>query len=373
MTSTQANRARESSLTRVARYILDQGETSKNDISSALNISMPTTLQCVKELISRGIIHEIGEYESTGGRKAKAISFIDNLHYSIGIEITANHITYVAIDLKSNIINSKRIRLVFHQTDYYYSLLSKKLCRFILDSGISESKILGIGISIPGIVISAENRLVISHVLHLKDVDLNELARHIPFPVCFENDANCAALAEMKYFHKNALYLSLSNSVGGSIYLNGEIYNGDNFRSSEFGHIVIVPNGKQCYCGKCGCTDAYCSARILANHTDGNLKKFFRLLESGDLEAGNLWNDYLEHLAIAVSNLHLTFDCEIILGGYVGSYMEPHLNELWDHIQKYLLFDENPESFLLPCHFKQEAAGAGIAMHFINEYVSKIQ
>jgi predicted NBD/HSP70 family sugar kinase len=372
MTLIPAKGKMESSIMRIAKFILEQGETSKNEIAIALNLSMPTTLQCVKELIGRGIVHEVGEYESTGGRKPKALSIVENLHYSVGIEITANHVAFVIINMKSNIIVSKRIRLVFHNTDYYYTTMTKKLSQFIWDSKLPESKIVGVGISIPGIVISNENRLVISHVLHLKDIDLNNLAKRIPYPVRFENDANCAALAEMRYFHRNALYLSLSNSVGGSIYLDGRIYYGDFFRSGEFGHMVIEPDGKQCYCGKFGCTDAYCSAKILANYADGNLKKFFQKLNEKDAGACSLWNTYLEYLSISISNLHLTFDCEIILGGYVGSYMDPYLDELWEHLKKHLLFGEQANSFLRPCNFKQEAAGVGIATYFIDQFISKL-
>ncbi|WP_342758974.1 ROK family transcriptional regulator [Kineothrix sedimenti] len=361
----------ECSIVRVAKYILEQEETSKNEIASALNLSMPTTLQCVKDLTNQGIIQEAGEYESTGGRKAKTLSVVETLHYSVGIEITANHISFVIIDMKAHIIDTLRIRLVFHHAERYYATLAKKLTQFIWDSGVPQSKILGVGISIPGIVISSENRLVISHVLYLKDIDLNSLAKHIPYPVCFENDAVCAAMAELKYFHNNMLYLSLSNSVGGAIFLNNELYYGNHFRSGEFGHMLIEPDGKQCYCGKCGCADAYCSAKILANYTKGNLNTFFKRLQEGDAEIQIAWSHYLKYLAIIASNLHLTFDCDIILGGYVGSYIEPYLPELWDNMQEYLLFEQD-NSFLHPCRFQQNAAGVGIAMHFTNQFFSKL-
>ena len=361
----------ESNVVRVAKYILEQGITSKNDIASALNLSMPTALQCVKDLMTQGIIHEVGEYESTGGRKAKALSVIETLQYSVGLEITSNHISFVMIDMKANIIASLRLRLTFHHTEHYYSSLSKKLLQFIQDSHIPENKVLGVGISIPGIVISSENRLVISHVLSLKDIDLNSLAKHIPFPVRFENDAICAAMAELKYLHHNALYLSLSNSVGGAIFLNNELYYGNHFRSGEFGHMIIEPEGKQCYCGKCGCSDAYCSARILADYTKGNLASFFKKLSEEDAGALSLWKNYTKYLTIIISNLHLTFDCDIILGGYVGSYIEPYIPRLWDDMQEHLLFEQDG-CFLHACRFQQNATGVGIAMYFINQFFSKL-
>ena len=59
---------------RTAKFISARRMTSKAEIASSLNLSMPTALAYVKELIEAGIVVEEGEYESTGGRKAKALS-----------------------------------------------------------------------------------------------------------------------------------------------------------------------------------------------------------------------------------------------------------------------------------------------------------
>ena len=58
---------------KIVNYILNRESTSKVEISKELNLSMPTVLSNVKDLLEKGIIIETGEYESTGGRKAKSI------------------------------------------------------------------------------------------------------------------------------------------------------------------------------------------------------------------------------------------------------------------------------------------------------------
>ena len=62
--------------TRVFRFISQQGRTSKLEIVSRLGISLPTVLQTLKELTEDGLIWEMGEFESTGGRKAKALAAV---------------------------------------------------------------------------------------------------------------------------------------------------------------------------------------------------------------------------------------------------------------------------------------------------------
>ena len=51
---------------KIVNYIINKQNTSKVEISKDLNLSMPTVLSNVKDLLEKGIIIENGEYESTG-------------------------------------------------------------------------------------------------------------------------------------------------------------------------------------------------------------------------------------------------------------------------------------------------------------------
>lgn len=55
---------------------------------------------------------------------------------------------------------------------------------------------------------------------------------------------------------------------------------------------------------------------------------FFEKLRCGNAEAEKVWDDYLKYLAIAINNLRMTFDCDIIAGGYVGAFLEEFAREL---------------------------------------------
>ena len=85
---------------KIVNYIINRESTSKVEISKELNLSMPTVLSNVKDLLEKGIIIEIGEYESTGGRKAKSIGINPSYRYAMGIVITANHLGMVLVNLK---------------------------------------------------------------------------------------------------------------------------------------------------------------------------------------------------------------------------------------------------------------------------------
>ena len=107
--------------------------------------------------------------------------------------------------------------------------------------------------------------------------------------------------------------------------MNKKLHIGDNVRAGEFGHITIEPNGEKCYCGKIGCLDSYVKANLLSDLTNGQLDVFFEELKKGNKKLLKAWNNYLYYLSIAVNNLRMSFDCDIVIGGYIGSYFNEYI------------------------------------------------
>lgn len=351
---------------RIANFISEKGSASKSEIALSLGLSMPTTLQNVKELMEAGYIIETGEYESTGGRKAKALALAEDLGYAAGMDITAHHINFVLVNMRGKIEKWKRIRLTFEDTDVYYEQMGQELHQFIREATAAEDSMIGVGISVPGIV-GQEKILLRSHALGVSDISFQNMESLIGYPYHLENDANCAAYAELAGQNCDTVYLSLSSTVGGAIYLHDSLYPGEHFRSGEFGHMVIETNGRKCYCGKKGCVDAYCSAKVLQRRTDDNLELFFQKVKEGDRECVQAWEEYMEYLAIAVTNLRMVFDCRIVLGGYVGGYLEEFLPELSRKMRKHNLFDLDT-SYVQTGKYKLEASAYGAALPFVKNY-----
>ena len=372
---------------RIFRYINGTDKTSMPDIAAALGMSGPTVLQIVKELMELSLVKEVGTFQSTGGRKAKAIAVEQEYCYSLGMDITRNHLSFVLIDLAENIQKYVRIRKAFAFEEAYFSEARELLEKFVESCQIPRDKIIGVGISVPGIVDQVQNKITRAHTLNLRDVDGGIFSRYIPYPYTLLNDANAAVMAECSKEENlaNMAYLSLSNTVGGAFvfrqngmngmgYQNGlfeKIYTGDNWRSGEFGHMVIHPGGRTCYCGKEGCLDVYCSALRLADLTDGDLSAFFREMENGSREFQKVWETYLDDLAIAVDNLRMCFDCDVVLGGYVGSYMEPYLERLQEKVAKRNIFGYTGD-YLKVCKYRTEMSALGAAVYQIEKYINTI-
>ncbi|MBQ5438124.1 MAG: ROK family protein, partial [Bacteroidales bacterium] len=222
----------------------------------------------------------------------------------------------------------RRRRQVFSPGAKCVASVKDSFLSFAAEGGFARRKIAGIGISLPGILSHDRATLARSHALELENLDLAPFAEAFRgIEVDFENDANAAVETEVSDLSGDIIYLSLSNTVGGGIASPRMIHLGDNRRAGEFGHMVLHPGGRRCYCGKKGCADAYLSALRLSESAS-SLEDFFARLESGDAAAKRVWGAYLDDLALMVTNLRMAFDRTVVVGGYVGALMEAHLHDL---------------------------------------------
>ena len=74
-----------------------------------------------------------------------------------------------------------------------------------------------------------------------------------------------------------------------------------------------------------------------------------------------MWDKYLDNLSLGIHNLRMLFDSDIILGGYVGAYIEKYMEDLCDRIDARNPFGDPAREYLVPCKYKVEAAAAGAA------------
>jgi len=356
----------------IYKFLYKHDPISIQEIARTLHMSLPTVTQNLKELQERDLIIETGLFESTGGRKAKAITYT-NLKYSIGLDITRNHVGIVLIDLTGKVIKNIRKQYPFVNSKEYFAGVGNLVEQFIEEDRIERFKILGVGIALPAILSDDKQMVNYATVIDFKGGSVKDFSEFIPYPCILSNDANAAGFAELwnEEDIQNVVYLSLNNSVGGSIIIGKNIYSGQNQRSGEFGHMTIVPNGRPCYCGQKGCVDVYCSAKNLSDSTDGNIAEFFRLLRLNSVPQKDLWEEYLTHLVIIINNLRMLYDCNVIVGGYAGAYMDEYIGHLRELVSRKNSF-EIDGSYLHVCKYKLEATAVGAALQHVESFINNI-
>jgi glucokinase len=106
----------------------------------------------------------------------------------------------------------------------------------------------------------------------------DEVARHIPVPVVVENDANVAAWAEFQFgaaadANESMVMYTIGTGIGGALVLGGELVRGANGIAGELGHVLAVPDGHPCGCGRLGCIEQYASGNALVRFAQGLAKE----------------------------------------------------------------------------------------------------
>jgi predicted NBD/HSP70 family sugar kinase len=175
-------------------------------------------------------------------------------------------------------------------------------------------KIQGVGISLPGRVNPATNRLVFAPNLKWRDVDLSgPITAATGLEVELDNAANACALAE-QWFHRpdvaksepttNLVVVTVSEGIGTGILIDGKLARGLNGMAGEFGHVPLDPFGPLCGCGSRGCWEVFASNRAAIRYyteSSSNLPgmtfpDLLRLADQGDERACKALETMAHHL-----------------------------------------------------------------------------
>ena len=137
----------------------------------------------------------------------------------------------------------------------------------------------GIGMGIPGVIDSKKGIVCASANLPLwTDLKVKEIIEKLTgLPVRISNDANAAALGEVRFGAgdncETAIMLTLGTGVGCGVVLNGRLFEGNEGKGAELGHSTLILGGRKCGCGRKGCFEAYASASGLIYDTEQMIEK----------------------------------------------------------------------------------------------------
>lgn len=239
----------------------------------------------------------------------------------------------------------------------------------IYEKCASDCEIEGIGLSMPGLIDSQSGFMYtggfIPCINNLNIVEIMESRCHIPVTV--ENDAKCAALAELWDGSlkdcRNAVVIICGTGVGGAVIQNREILDGSHCVAGEFSYMMTDYDSSY-DCANCMAETTgirslmeYVSEEtgIPADDLDG--VKIFSMANQGDEKAVAGLRKYVRHLAVQIHNCRCMFDPErFALGG--GISVQPlFLQMIKEELQR--MYEVLPWKVLPPqvvtCRFFNDA------------------
>jgi predicted NBD/HSP70 family sugar kinase len=246
------------------------------EISAKINKSIPLTTRIIEELIEEEYIKEVGFAPSSGGRKPMMYSLQENILYvlSVAMDQLVTRISLVA-NQNHYFGEIERFDLPLHNNPDALPLLAEKIEEVIHKSAVDKSKIIGVGIGMPGFIDFKKG--INYSFLEIKDKTITQyLSEKISLPVYIDNDSSLIALAELKFGNArskmDAMVINISWGVGLGLILNGELYRGHNGFAGEFSHMPLFNNNKLCSCGKTGCLETETSLLVLIEKVNEGLK-----------------------------------------------------------------------------------------------------
>jgi predicted NBD/HSP70 family sugar kinase len=175
--------------------------------------------------------------------------------------------------------------------------------------------VVAVGVSVPGTVRKSDGLVHEAPNLHWSNVALGDwLGRTLHRPVHVGNDAELGALAEhlrgVARGASDVVYVTADVGVGGGVISNGSSMRGSGGYVGEIGHMVVNPNGRQCYCGCRGCWETevgeHALSRALGIPEDsprGAIVAELRGLVGKPDEARSRLGDFSEWLAVGLINV----------------------------------------------------------------------
>ncbi len=350
-------------------------QVSQQDISRALKMSRPTVSGNLSAMEKDGLIYRSGLLEAgQPGRKSVTWSITSDYRIALGIEILKHTVTIIVIDLYGHALKCAKFLTEYSNSPEYYERISGKVKEFISSLGIGdpETRILGIGIAIQGLVSEDGGTVIYGEILKCTGLKIDVFADRLNYPCKFVHEPDSAALSELWVSPelKSAIYLSMSEHLGGALIADRRILSGIHRHSSTFEHITASSGGELCYCGKRGCYETVCSKVALLR--DDEPDEFFRLVRSDEAEASGRWLEFLKYLGRLIADLHLVADTKYILGGHLAPYFtEEDIDILYGHVREHTPFAEGRD-FILQSKMPSHNITIGAALPYIMRFLENV-
>ena len=254
-------------------------EISRSELVQQTGLTAPTVSDITKRFMHKGLIVESGIAKSTGGRRAVTFRLNPEARYSVGLDVENGHVGVQILDFTGETV---------FQADFPYQgevdfsellgLLENAVLHAIRESGIEREKVLGIGVSVPGLVNMDTGEVHLIPHFHLRNVLLKEkLEDVLQLPVSVINDANAAALAE-KWLgqardNENFICVVGRTGIGAGLFLGGELYQGSAGVAGEIGHQTVEIDGPLCDCGNYGCLESLAGSQAILKYVKAQLKQ----------------------------------------------------------------------------------------------------
>jgi N-acetylglucosamine repressor len=281
--------------------VLRTGAASRADVVRTTGLSPATVSLIVSELIETGLVNEVGEGKSSGGRPPLVLRLDDERNYVVGVKLMRRVISVAVTDLRAEVLYSELVNLDPSEVKPASVLeaLSVAVETATAKAGLGLDQVVGIGVGLAGLVEADNGVCRYSPSFGWTGVPVaGPMSARLGRPVLVDNDVNTLTVAE-QWFGRghgvdNFIVVTVGEGVGAGIVVDGRLYRGARGAAGEIGHLRLGGEGDSkgdseggstddgglvpCRCGGRGCLEAVSS--------DGAVRRYLaEALERGEPSA----------------------------------------------------------------------------------------
>lgn len=248
---------------RVLQYLRETGAGSAAEIARATQLAKSTIARVVGELKQAGTIVERAQPGPAGrGRPGTTLTLSPEAGNCLGILFGPHSVMVALADVSHELIGQHEQDLgPDYPVDAGVEAVARLTERLYAESGLDRRRMLGAAFALPGPVEPRTRQLGRSSITPVWTGTriLEAFSPILTAPIRVENEANCAALAELMWGagrgESDFFYYKLDVGVGGAVVANGDLLRGIAGGAGEVGHMIMDPNGSLCRCGNRGCLE----------------------------------------------------------------------------------------------------------------------
>ncbi|NOU84538.1 ROK family protein [Paenibacillus sp. LMG 31460] len=357
---------------------------SRAEITKITKLSPTSVGRIVGELCEQGLVRETALTSVGVGRKAIMLDIDPQAVYTIGVDIGKKAIKFGVMEFSGELLHEERVEHVALQTtpEATAAVISETINLIIANKNLDKSKIIGIGIGVPGVIDHERGIVQYSSTLGWRNIPLAQFIQDkLHILTVIDNDLKVKILAEYllgsaQGSRKTAL-IELGTGVGSSLIIDGDIFRGGSNSAGELGHTTLDPNGNMCECGKRGCLQTYIDESAILHEANriketADIQQLFAAAQNEENWAQDIISRTSLYIGITINNIVCMYnpDAVILCGDLVENYSEivPLIEEQCGQV----VWEPFRDTFkILTSELKSKSIVVGAAMLVMNNYVDK--
>jgi predicted NBD/HSP70 family sugar kinase len=332
---------RELNRSAILSLIGQRGSIARVEIARELALSPATVTVLTRELVQEGVVREVATAPSRGGRPGVLLGLVGGAAHALGVKIAPDRLTFVRVSLEGEPLGFAGREFDATAHDAVERLLDELAS--VAEDRPNGSRLLGVGLGVPGIVDSRRGGTVESPVLGWSSLPLgSRIQERLGVPVLIDNDVNTLAVGERLYGRgrgvEHFLTVTIGRGVGLGIVVGGELYRGYHGGAGEFGHVRVVEGGARCHCGGIGCLETVVAdpALVEAGRTSGilhggdGIEQLYAHAARGDASALAIFDVAGRALGRAVAGLVNVLSPQVVLVSGEGARAWAYMHEAFE-------------------------------------------